>query len=110
MKNSYLLIFIFIATISFAENLTPIEKQITDTAKGNTEEAIALLEKVTNINSGTMNQEGVTEVGKIFMKEFEALGFDVRWIPQKEVNRAGHLFAERKGNKGKRVLIIGHLD
>jgi glutamate carboxypeptidase len=28
----------------------------------------------------------------------------------KQVNRAGHLFAERKGSKGKRLLLIGHLD
>ena len=26
------------------------------------------------------------------------------------VNRAGHLFAERQGNQGKRLLLIGHLD
>ena len=26
------------------------------------------------------------------------------------VGRAGHLFAERKGTKGKRLLLIGHLD
>jgi glutamate carboxypeptidase len=27
-----------------------------------------------------------------------------------EMKRAGHLFAERKGTKGKRLLLIGHLD
>ena len=27
-----------------------------------------------------------------------------------EVNRAGHLFAETSGNKGKKLLLIGHLD
>lgn len=26
------------------------------------------------------------------------------------VSRAGHLFAERKGTRGKRILLIGHLD
>ena len=26
------------------------------------------------------------------------------------MNRAGHLFAEINGNKGNRLLLIGHLD
>ena len=92
------------------EALTPQEKQIAATAKESTEDAIRLIEKVVNINSGTMNHPGVKEVGQIFAKEFESIGFEVRWIPQDQVNRAGHLFAERKGNKGKRLLLIGHLD
>jgi glutamate carboxypeptidase len=98
------------AVAAFGQNLTPVEQRIAQTAKNSTTDAILLLEKVVNINSGTMNHEGVTEVGRIFAKEFEALGFDVRWIPMKQVNRAGHLFAERKGNQGKRLLLIGHLD
>ena len=93
-----------------AEALTPEEKKIAEIAKNSTADAISLLERVTNINSGTMNHQGVTEVGEIFAKEFEAIGFKVRWIPQKEVNRAGHLFAERSGTQGKRLLLIGHLD
>jgi glutamate carboxypeptidase len=43
--------------------------------------------------------------------EFEALGFKLRWIPQDQVGRAGHLFAEHVGRKGnKRLLLIAHLD
>ena len=38
------------------------------------------------------------------------LGFATRWIPMDEVNRAGHLFAEQQGNRGKKLLLIGHLD
>lgn len=106
----FVFLFLIFAVASFGDGLTPTEKQIADAAKQSTDDAIAFLEKVVNINSGTMNHEGVTKVGQIFAREFESLGFDVRWIPQKQVNRAGHLFAERKGNKGKHVLLIGHLD
>ena len=35
---------------------------------------------------------------------------DTKWVDLSNLNRAGHLFAETKGNKGKRVLLIGHLD
>ena len=112
MRTKFVFLFliaIFLPGAAIA-GLTTTEKQIAEIAKASTDQAITLLEKVVNINSGTMNHDGVTEVGKIFAKEFEAIGFEVRWIPQKEVNRAGHLFAERKGTQGKRLLLIGHLD
>lgn len=73
-------------------------------------DAIALLERVVDINSGTMNHDGVRKVGDVFAEELQALGFETRWIPMDAVHRAGHLFAERNGNAGKRVLLIGHLD
>ncbi len=76
------------------------------------EEGIALLERVVNINSGTMNHEGVREVGAIFRTELEALGFEVQWLDfPPEMNRAGQLFARRPGRgSGPKILMIGHLD
>jgi glutamate carboxypeptidase len=69
------------------------------------------LEQIVNINSGTMNHEGVREVGRMFDLEFRALGMETTWIPMPEdVNRAGHLFAETAGGQGATVLLIGHLD
>lgn len=90
--------------------LTPIEMQIAAYVDTHQDEAIALLEKVVNINSGTQNFEGVRKVHDTFAPEFQAIGFETRWIPMDMTHRAGHLFAERKGNSGKRVLLIGHLD
>ena len=47
----------------------------------------------------------------LFGKEFEALGMTVKWLDlPPEMKRAGHLLAESKGTKGKRLLILGHLD
>ena len=54
MTKRFVILFLLIATYSFAENLTPLEKQIADTAKQSTGDAITFLEKVVNINSGTM--------------------------------------------------------
>jgi glutamate carboxypeptidase len=48
-------------------------------------------------------------VGDIFRAELDALGFTTRWIDGAPFNRAGHLVAER-GNKGPKVVLIGHLD
>ena len=72
--------------------------------------AIQLLEKAVNINSGTMNLEGVKEVGMLFKDQFDQIEMDTKWIDMSNLNRAGHLFAETKGSKGKRILLIGHLD
>jgi glutamate carboxypeptidase len=75
--------------------------------------AEALLERLVNVNSGTMNLPGVEKVGEMVRLELEELGFTVRWVPMAHVGRAGHLIAEHPGpgnGKGKRMLLIGHLD
>ncbi len=91
--------------------LTPIERQIVASVEARNADALALLERSVNINSGTMNHEGVREVGKLFGAEFEQLGFKTRWVGMPaEMQRAGHLLAEREGKQGKRLLLIGHLD
>ena len=93
------------------QGLTPVERRIVAYADAHTEEAIGLLERTVNVNSGTLNPEGVREVGRIFAAQLESLGFTTRWIDLPDsLHRAGHLFAERRGSRGKRVLIIGHLD
>jgi glutamate carboxypeptidase len=72
-------------------------------------QALALLERVVNINSGSMNFAGVRAVGDEFRRELDTLGFTTRWVDGAPFNRAGHLVADRQGS-GPRVLLIGHLD
>ncbi len=67
------------------------------------------LKKAVNINSGTMNFEGVRKVSNLFSDELAALGFDVEWVDGSEFNRSGHLVASH-GNRGPKILMIGHLD
>ncbi|UCD36764.1 MAG: M20/M25/M40 family metallo-hydrolase [Fidelibacterota bacterium] len=94
-----------------AEGLSDTEQKIVVSVDQYFDESIKLLRRVVNINSGTFNLKGVRKVGRIFHKELAALGFDTRWIPMPDsVQRAGHLFAYRRGNQGKKVLLIGHLD
>lgn len=71
--------------------------------------AVALLERVVNLNSGTLNLPGVRAVGDVFRAELDALGFTTRWVDGAPFGRAGHLVAEH-GTRGPRVLLIGHLD
>lgn len=78
--------------------------------------SIALLEKIVNMNSGTMNLPGVVAVKDVLQPKFEALGFKVVWHPMADVDqRAGDLVATHAcpagaGKCGKRILAIGHMD
>src|SRR5690606_12137777 len=91
--------------------LTPQEQAITAHIDARHADAVDLLERAVNINSGTQNLEGVRKVGDLFRAEFDALGFATSWVDLAEVARAGHLIAEREGREGARkVLLIGHLD
>ena len=91
--------------------LNRTEKKIIDQVATYESASIAFLEKVVNINSGTLNQKGVRAVGRVFAREFEKIGFETAWMEMpEEMNRAGHLFASIQGNRGKKLLLIGHLD
>jgi glutamate carboxypeptidase len=89
--------------------LSADERAIVAHVDGHTAEALALLERAVNINSGTQNHAGVREVGKLFAAELAALGFTTRWVDGAPFNRAGHLVADRP-RPGRRILLIGHLD
>jgi glutamate carboxypeptidase len=74
---------------------------------------VALLERMVNQNSGSLNVAGVEAVARMVAPEFEALGFKTEWVDLKRVGRAGHLIATHKGRsgaRGKRMLLIAHLD
>jgi glutamate carboxypeptidase len=98
--------------VVFAQTrLSSTEQRLVTAATAENSRAIELLETLVNINSGTMNLEGVTRVGEVMRSQLEPLGFTVRWVPMASVKRAGHLVAEHKGNgRGKRLLLIGHMD
>jgi glutamate carboxypeptidase len=94
-----------------AAQLSPAEQVMIDTVESGFEDHVALLEEITEVNSGTHNHEGVREVGRMLFPHFEALGFEVEWIEQDHVGRAGHLFATLEGSPdATRILMIGHID
>jgi glutamate carboxypeptidase len=90
-------------------HLVADEGRIAAHVDAHAEDAIAFLARLVDVNSGTMNHAGVRQVGAMLRAELEALGFEARWIDMTSVNRAGHLFAERRGSR-RRLLLIGHLD
>lgn len=97
-------------TIASAADLNRDEAAMARAVDLSSGASVELLEKIVNINSGTLNSAGVRQVADLLRPEFEAMWFAVRWVPMDAVGRAGHLIAERQGTHGKRVLLIGHMD
>ena len=93
----------------FALQLGAPEKIITAYVDAHNGDALAMLERAVNINSGTQNFEGVRAVGAIFGGELDRLGFKTAWVDGSAWKRAGHLVAEHAG-RGPKILLIGHLD
>jgi len=113
MKKQVLtfLFILFIQWFSNAQKLSRIEKKIVKKVQTMDNQSIDFLEKIVNINSGTLNKKGVREVGIVFDTAFKSIGFTTEWIEMpEEMNRAGHFFASLNGTKGKKLLLIGHLD
>lgn len=111
MNRTYRLALLFLALLPVAAcaQTTDVERRMVEYIDAHDDEARALLEESVNVNSGSMNFDGVREVAGIFRKEFDALGFDTQWVDGASWGRAGHLIAQRRGS-GPRMVLIGHLD
>ena len=92
--------------------LTRTEQHIQHSVQAARADQVRFLERVVDINSGTLNVDGVRRVGEVFRAALDSLGFETRWASMPpEMHRAGHLVAEHRGRRGgKRILLIGHLD
>jgi glutamate carboxypeptidase len=94
-----------------AAKLSPAEAKMAKTVDAEQTRSLALLEKLVNQNSGSLNLEGVEKVGQMMRAELEPLGFKVEWKPMTDTGRAGHLIATHVGRPdAKRLLLIAHLD
>ena len=94
-----------------AAKLSKAESAMAATVAAEQERSVALLEKLVNQNSGSLNLDGVEKVGAMMRAELEPLGFTVTWKPMRDTGRAGHLIATHEGRPGgKRLLLIAHLD
>ncbi|MFT4031078.1 MAG: M20/M25/M40 family metallo-hydrolase [Siphonobacter sp.] len=96
---------------AYAQKISKEENSILKAVDKNNAASIQFLEETVNINSGTQNVEGVKKTGALYKKMLDEMGFITKWITMPaDMKRGGHLIAEIKGNKGKRLLLIGHID
>jgi len=98
-----------VAPLAAHAQLSQQERAVTAAVDRRNAESLALLERIVNINSGTLNFVGVRQVGDVLRAELDALGFKTTWVEGAPFKRAGHLVAEHPG-QGPKILLIGHLD
>jgi glutamate carboxypeptidase len=111
LESTITLSLLAFAGASASAQLTPAEQRIIASVEANQTATVELLERIVNINSGTLNPAGVRRVHDALAPRFEALGFTVRYVEQPPaMNRGGHFVATRSGTRGRKLLLIGHLD
>jgi glutamate carboxypeptidase len=106
-----LLVALAVSSAASADGVSREEARIVAAVDARQEAAVTLLAETVDIPSATENLAGVRRVGAVYARELEGLGFETRWaeLPA-SMARAGHLVATHRGNRGKRLLLIGHLD
>jgi glutamate carboxypeptidase len=111
MRLPFVLLALLLVHVTFAQKLSKEEKLILDKIDQQLPQTFKLLEDIVNVNSGTLNVAGVRQVGRMLGTEFEKAGFTSTWVSLPDsLKRAGHLVVSRKGSKGKKLFLIGHLD
>ena len=106
---SFFLFFFFVLQAN-TQTLSKTEQKILAAIETDMPATLNLLKESVNINSGTYNIAGIKKVGDLYASELKALGFTIEWVAMPSIKRAGHLVAYRKGKKGKKLFLIGHLD
>lgn len=90
--------------------LDPTEAAVAAAVEANQPEAVALLERIVNVNSGTLNVAGQRAVFEVLAPYFRQLGFQTECVQPAVQGRGCHLVARRTGGRGPHLLLIGHLD
>ena len=109
MKHALIALTALLLAAPATAALSPAETSMVRTVDAEQSRHLALLEKLVNQNSGTLNLAGVKTVGEMMRAELAPLGLKVEWLEMSAANRAGHIVARKKGS-GKKLLLIGHLD
>ena len=110
-----------VAAEDIEPNLNLEEQALADWLSSQEDNMVGMLERLTNINSGSLNKSGVNEMAQIFREELQALGFAINFLPGERIEMpscpgsdysidvADHLLASNSG-EGTRLLLMGHLD
>lgn len=84
-------------------------KQIQADAEQYKADALKLLERLVNIDSGSGYESGLTQVSDIAVDELKQLGFSIERVPDKAANNS-HVVATLKGTGKAKILLMAHMD
>lgn len=111
MRFIKVMLFISVLVRANAAGLTPGEQKVVAWADAHREDFARDLQAAVMIDSATENLAGVRLMAEHFGRQLQELGFESRYVElPASTGRAGHLVAEHRGTKGKRLLLLGHLD
>ena len=106
--------------IAQATTITADEEALTKWIAGQQDVMLRDLREIVEINSGTLNVEGIDQVREILKTTLAELGFETRTVVGGKVTSltckggdiqfADHLIATLNNGTGKRLLLNGHLD
>lgn len=84
-------------------------KQIQAQSEQYKAEALKLLERLVNIDSGSGYGPGLTQVSDIAINELKQLGFSIEQVPDAAAN-SSHVIATLKGAGKAKILLMAHMD
>lgn len=74
------------------------------------DEALKLLERLVNIDSGSGYEPGLTQVRDITIAELKKLGASLDIIPNTAPDKSSHVVATLKGTGKAKILLMAHMD
>jgi glutamate carboxypeptidase len=84
-------------------------KQIQADAVQYKADALKLLERLVNIDTGSGYEPGLAQVRDIAVDELKQLGFSIQLVPDKAAN-SSHVVATLKGTGKAKILLMAHMD
>ncbi|MEO6680567.1 MAG: glutamate carboxypeptidase, partial [Pseudomonas sp.] len=93
------------APAAFAEP----NKQVLADSEQYKADALKLLEKLVNIDSGSGYEPGLTQVRDIAVDELKKLGFSIELVPNTP-DKSSHVIATLKGTGKAKILLMAHMD
>lgn len=85
-------------------------KEITRFLQQKLPEALDFLKQMVEVNSYTLNREGVRRVSEITAAAFAPLGFGAERIKSANPDYGDHLVLTRRGHSSRSIAMVSHLD
>ncbi|WP_268800595.1 M20/M25/M40 family metallo-hydrolase [Pseudomonas huanghezhanensis] len=86
------------------------DQQVQTDAQNYQPEALKLLEKLVNIDSGSGYEPGLAQVSDITVDELKKLGATIETFPNTAPDKSSHVVATLKGTGKAKILLMAHMD
>jgi len=100
---------VLLALAAFGASAQTPDAALLKRAEQSKPDALKLLGRMVNIDSGTFNDKGLNAVGAIAAAELTRIGFKVQAIPA-EPAAGNNVLATVNGSGKGRILLVAHLD